>query len=66
MVHEARKSVLKILKPTENYYSAVLTGRKLGKVTKPLNFVVLKCQHLKIWWSCKINLNLFASHPFQK
>ena len=42
MVHEARKSVLKILKPTENYYSAVLTGRKLGKVTKPLNFVVLK------------------------
>ena len=46
MVHEALKSVLKILKPTEKYYSAVLTGRKLEKVTKPLrcnkNVYILK------------------------
>ena len=43
MVHEALKSVLKILKPTEKYYSAVLARRKPERVTKPLNFVVLKC-----------------------
>ena len=38
MVHEAVKSVLKILKPTEKYYSAVFTERKLEKVTEPLSF----------------------------
>ena len=39
MVHEALKSVLKILKPTEKYYSAVFARRKLEKVTKPLSFI---------------------------